>query len=143
MVASVKETLTVSEIVDIDRYSSLDRVLRVTAWVSRFVRNLRSRIGDDRTSNSSGLGRDELLEAERLWIRAVQIELIEQNNFEQLESQLRLFEEGGVLKCRGRLSESDLVEDAKYPIILPRDKRLTELIIRKCHDRIHHGPYFS
>lgn len=140
MVASVKETLAVSMVVSIDRYSSLDRVLRITAWVGRFIRNLRSMIlGDDKRISSSSLEREELLEAERLWIRAVQIELREQNNFQQLERQLQLFEEEGILKCRGRLSESDLVDEAKYPIILPKDNRLTELIINQCHVRIHHS----
>ena len=117
MVASVRESLSVSKIVSIDKYSSLERVLRVTAWISRFIRYLRSRIGSDRRVSSSGLGRGELLDAEKLWIKAAQIELRDQSNFQQLEKQLRLFEEEGILKCRGRLSESDLVEDAKYPII--------------------------
>ena len=139
MVASVRESLSVSQIVSIDKYSSLERVLRVTAWISRFIRYLRSRIGSDRRVSSSGLGRGELLDAEKLWIKAAQIELRDQSNFQQLEKQLRLFEKEGILKCRGRLSESDLVEDAKYLIILPRDHRLTELIIRKCHDRTHHS----
>ena len=139
MIASVRESLSVSKIVSIDKCSSLERVLRVTAWISCFIRDLRFRIGGDRKVSSSGLGRGELLDAEKLWVKSAQIELRDQSNFQQLEKQLRLFEEEGILKCRGRLSESDLGEDTKYPIILPRDHRLTELIIRKCHDRTHHS----
>ena len=60
-------------------------------------------------------------------VKAVQIELRDQSKFQ----------EEGILKCRGRLSKSDLVGDRKYPIIFPRDHRLTELI--KCHDRTHHS----
>ena len=43
------------------------------------------------------------------------------------------------MKCRGRLAESDLSEDAKYPIILSKDSRFTEMLIWKCHARTHHG----
>ena len=48
LIASVRESLSVSKIVSIDKYSSLERVLRVTAWISRFIRYLKSRIGVDR-----------------------------------------------------------------------------------------------
>ena len=138
MVASVKEVLAVSNIVSIEKYSVLERVLRITAWVSRFVRNLKVSVeGAERQTER--LSREELLKAERAWIKAAQAEMRKQENFQQLEKRFQLFEEDGVLKCKGRLAESDLAEETKYPIILPKDNRLTELIIRKCHDRVHHG----
>ena len=43
------------------------------------------------------------------------------------------------MRCRGRFAESDLSEEAKYPILLPREGRLTELVISYCHNKVHHG----
>jgi hypothetical protein len=39
---------------------------------------------------------------------------------------------------QGRLSNSDLEEAAREPIILPKEHWLTELIISACHKRVHH-----
>ena len=48
-------------------------------------------------------------------------------------------EEDGILRCRGRFTESDLDVDAKYPILLPKEGNLTELIIIHCHNKVHHS----
>ena len=40
--------------------------------------------------------------------------------------------------CKGRLGNSDLPFEAKFPIILPKDHRLTELIIFECHKNAKH-----
>ena len=39
----------------------------------------------------------------------------------------------------GQLNNSDLELEAQKPIILPRDHKLTEMIIIECHAKIHHG----
>ena len=44
-----------------------------------------------------------------------------------------LVEERGILKCVGQLQNSDLNIEAQRPIILPRNHRLTNLIILECH----------
>ena len=46
---------------------------------------------------------------------------------------------GGILICRGRLGNSDLDFEARTPIILPKQHRLTELIIVHCHDKVLHS----
>ena len=52
---------------------------------------------------------------------------------------MKLVEEEGILRCRGRFTESDLDVHAKYPILLPKEGQLTELIIMHCHNKVHHG----
>ena len=79
----------------------------------------------------------ELVEAEGFWIKKAQTELKEQKNYEQLSNSLRLMEEEGILRCKGRLKNSDLELSARYPIILPKDHRLTELLVRKSHSDVH------
>ena len=39
----------------------------------------------------------------------------------------------------GRLVNSDLESDVRRPIVLPRKIHLTKLIIRDCHERLHHN----
>ena len=69
----------------------------------------------------------------------MQSELRQQKTYGQLQRQLQIYENEGILRCKGRLAESDLPEEAKNPIVLPRDNRLTDMVIRKSHERVHHS----
>ena len=62
-----------------------------------------------------------------------------EEKYAQFSVSLRLKEEEGILRCQGRLKNSDLEFDNRYPIILPKDHRLTELIAPKCHEEVHHS----
>ena len=85
------------------------------------------------------LTRAELQTAQNDWVREAQNCLKQQENFEELKVKFGLIEEQGITKCVGRLSNSDLGIEAQKPIILPRDHKLTEMIVIECHARIHHG----
>jgi hypothetical protein len=59
---------------------------------------------------------------------------------EKERSQLRLFEDAlGILRCSGRLGESEMSRDAVEPIFLPRDSRLTTLLILRSHEKMLHS----
>ena len=140
MLAGVKDSkLGLGELVSIEKYSSLDRLLKVTAWIKRFLSCLKNKVEGREMQSSERLTREELLDAEKCWIKAVQCELRQQDTFKQLERQLQLYNDEGVLKCKGRLAESDLPEETRNPAVLPRENRLAELIIRKSHERVHHS----
>ena len=55
------------------------------------------------------------------------------------EKQLGLEEVDDILRCRGRLSNSDLDLETKTPIILPTDHSFTRLVIDCCHPDVMHG----
>ena len=56
-----------------------------------------------------------------------------------LQKQLGLFlDENGLLRCRGRLGIASLTEGARFPILLPKNDRLTYLIIDQSHKQILH-----
>ena len=57
----------------------------------------------------------------------------------ELAYKLTLEEHGGILRCRGRLENSDLDVDSQPPIILMKDRKLTKLLIEECHKKVHHG----
>ena len=59
---------TVSDVIDITRYSFRIKVLRVTAWVLKFVRKFKSKEGN----LDMKLEARDLREAEHVWIRDIQ-----------------------------------------------------------------------
>ena len=123
--------------IDINRFSSLGRLLRVTAWVKRFCHKIRN--GRASANLIEGpLTAAEVKEAEIEWIKEAQAMLKKAPNFEKTKIQLGIFEEGNLMFCRGRLEHSELDLGSKFPIILPKEHRLTQLIVLECHKRVHH-----
>ena len=115
-------------IIDCKRYSSLQRLLRVTAYVKWFVLDI------SRKERVTGpLSTNEIQEAEILWIKEMQGHL----KVDELEKQLGLFkDEKGIIRCRGRLGNSQTSYDPKFPSLLSRNHDVTSLIIRYCHERV-------
>ena len=61
-----------------------------------------------------------------------------EEGFKQLALNLGIVKEGDILRCKGRLGNSDLADEATMPIILPKDHKLIELICLECHETVHH-----
>ena len=59
-------------------------------------------------------------------------------NFKKYKEQLGIVSENGILVCKGRLENSDLDIEVKYPVILPKDNKFAELLVLDCHERVHH-----
>eukprot|EP00794_Sanderia_malayensis_P001248 gene1248-biopygen477 len=72
----------IGQIVDIDRYSTLNRLLRITAWVKRAVANLKGKRNKGEVKYGN-LSASEIKEAEKLWIRDVQVLLKADKDFEK------------------------------------------------------------
>ena len=134
MLTGTEVVTGISAVIDINDYSSLQRLVRVTAWVKRFLHNIRAK---ERTT-----GRLEVYElkgAENEWLISVQVDLKKQDNFKQLVGELGIKEHKGILRCEGRLLNSDLDSEARKPVILPRQHRFTRLVVEECHQRVHHS----
>ena len=137
-VASVTPKKGIATVIEINKFSRFSRLLRVSAWIMRFLKNSQStRKGTIR--NQGILQRDEIAEAERMWIEASQDELKRGKNYNETVRKLNLVDLDGLLKCYGRLENSDLDLASQQPIILPKDHRLTRLVIEECHHRTQHG----
>ncbi|XP_065068786.1 uncharacterized protein LOC135694057 [Rhopilema esculentum] len=80
----------------------------------------------------------EILSAERLWIINAQAVLKQDPKFELLKKQLGIGEQSGILRCVGRLSNSDMEFESKFPIILPKNHRFTELVVLHVHALMGH-----
>ena len=142
--SSTEEKVTVRNAIDIGRYSTLTRLLRVTAWVLRWTAVIRSRV-----TGSEDLVIDEIQEAERIWLRELQQdaypdELRQLRSGHQIAKQSKIyglspFEKDGLLKIKGRLQESDLSSEEKHPIILPTEHEYVRLLILDQHEKTSHG----
>lgn len=130
----------------VHRFSSFNRLIRVTATCKRFIFNCQ-RSSERKTGN---LTRDELISAQRLWILQTQ----RQNYYNELrqcrrdlpvDSKSKLislapFVDGnGLLRVRGRLENSMLSYDEIHPVILPPNAHFTHLITDRFHQRTMHG----
>ena len=134
---AVEKQPRLSEIIDLNRFNTLNKLLRVTSWVKRFVDNLRlKREGQDVVLEP--LSAVEIQKSEIRWIKDSQIDLQRSAGFDKARENLDIREINEVLICHGRLENSDLDLGAKYPMVLPRDNKLTELIVWDCHQRVHH-----
>lgn len=122
----------ISHIISISKYSSLNKLLRVTMYVLKFIRMLRK---------SADINEIQLrTQAETLWIQDCQSMIIADQKFDIWKKQLCLYlDSNGIWRCGGRLSNADIMYSAKYPIILSREHPLSVLIVRHAHERVFHN----
>ena len=127
----------VEKVIEIRNYSALQKLYKVTAWVQHFCFNISKRRNDRKFGP---LSLEEIVAAEREWIKAAQRELRQGANYQQLISKFGLTEDNeGMLRCKGRLEYSDLPPETREPIILPKEHQLTLLQIQQCHIRVLHS----
>ncbi|XP_062538448.1 uncharacterized protein LOC134206736 [Armigeres subalbatus] len=139
----------VSPAIPITDYSNWRRLIKVIGFILRFPDNCRRRIQGQAITNGP-LRTEELRAAENSIFRLVQRESyaaeisiltqgkqIPQNS--QLYKSTPFLDDDGVLRMRGRTSGCAFIsEEAKNPIILPRDHHVTTLIIAHYHAKYHH-----
>ena len=82
----------------------------------------------------------EFSAAERRWIREAQQMLVRDKHFPMWTRQFGLYQnDDGLWQCGGRLEHANLPVGAKHPIILPRGHYVTELIVRRVHEKVLHN----
>ena len=143
----------------IENYSSLSKLVRVTVYILRFIRNsmkyssLLNKISpvlrDFPLPSVLCITRQEVRQTKLLWSYLTQrsyyekeLETLRQGGELPRSHPLRnLYPvyKDGLIRVGGRLKHSSLAEDEKYPIILPASSKFTDLIIRYCHHLTLHG----
>ncbi|XP_065069772.1 uncharacterized protein LOC135694820 [Rhopilema esculentum] len=117
MATTIKER-GLSSLIRLKDYSSKRRLLGVTAWILRFMKNCRASKGD--RLQLKYVTTDEVKEAEERWVKVVQCEIEESANYKQLVQQLNVVKIDGVMRCKGRLQFSGLSFEVQNPALLPR-----------------------
>ncbi|XP_076660066.1 uncharacterized protein LOC143363353 [Halictus rubicundus] len=136
---------------DLDsRFSSWPKLIRVTAYIQRFVRNSRSCRSDNRKRHPGrALSASECTAAKLFWLRRIQESQFAKaisslSNGEPLppkdpiESLHPFLDETGLLRVGGRLRNSPLPHQSKHPVLLSPHP-LVRLIIEQAHARALHA----
>ena len=134
---------------DIDRFSTLQKLLRVSAYVLRFVYNYKQ---SDRNLRHTGqllpTDIDEVLQA---WIHCAQrvsfpvefsaLQSSTKNCRLPLIQQLKLFiDKHSIIRCSGRIHNAQVDTETKFPCLLPKKHPLTTLIVHHIHKtHLHTG----
>ena len=145
--SSVIQPMKKFDRLDPKNYSSLTRMHRVNAWVNRFVTN--AQIPDEKDRITGSLGPDEITAAETKVLitcqhSAFNEEIDKLKKDKPVTGKLAMLnpfiDDEGLLRSNGRLAYAEsLPWETRYPIILPTNDSLTELIIKDAHEQMQHG----
>ncbi|XP_062704268.1 uncharacterized protein LOC134286640 [Aedes albopictus] len=145
-------------LVEFNKFSKWERLLRCVAYVHRFVENLKQRYRKE-PGTEGGLTKHELQRAELTLWKLVQSDAYpdevatlryntraNKQRLERLEKRSLLaklspmMDEDGIIRIDGRTAHSDYVtHDAKYPIILAKDHTITTLLLDWYHRKFRHA----
>ncbi|CAG4984341.1 unnamed protein product [Colias eurytheme] len=132
----------------LSKYSSLRKTIRILAYIIKFI----DKIIYKKTYEYNYLTMKDLKRAREMIIRHVQDEYFFQEK-SQLSNGLPLSKKStilslnpvldstGLLRVGGRLKNSNINPEMKYPIIIPPQSKLAELIIDESHELVFHGGY--
>ncbi|XP_070068036.1 uncharacterized protein [Drosophila takahashii] len=131
----------------LDRFSRLDKALRVLAYVQRFLNRCRKAP----VSPDNQLSNREIREAERTYIilaqreeYALELRLLRSKRSIPASSPIaNLFpfiDQHGLLRACGRLTASNVLQyDERHPVLLPYSCRLSRLLVQFTHQITLHG----
>ena len=130
-----KEGKGLSGIVDLRRFSSKEKLLKVTACSFRFIKFCQQ----GKKDFSKNLEVSEILKAETEWIKEIRKTMQNEKNFDQTKRALNVIKINEILRCEGRLGNARVPFETKKPILLSARCLFTELVIMDSHKRIMHG----
>ena len=133
-------------ILSISNYSSLTRLLRITAYLSRFIHNTKN----PNARLTGILSTQEINNSLSKWVYNCQqtyfhqeVKHLQSNSRKKksLVRQLHLFlDKDGFIRCGERIHNAPLCELSKFPYLLPTKHSLTSLIINMTHvNQLHSG----
>ena len=132
-------------LLDLDKYSRLRTVFRLTAWVKRFVNNARS---SQKTHGE--LTAEELTAAEMYWVKVTQeqgfsqeLSLLKSGKELDKDSKIKdlkpFLDENSLISVGGRLQQSEFSFREQHPWVLPPKHRYTELLVQNYHEKVMHS----
>ena len=138
--STTNEPSSLDKAIVCENFSRLQRLLRVTAYVIRFVEQLKPKLKNENIPfKADELTSLEISRAEVMWIKQVQRNLTSNKAFQVWGRQFDLFLEGVVWRCRGRISNANIPYSTKHPALLCKLHHFTLLIVRDAHERVAHN----
>ena len=149
----------VESLVDVDKYSNFQKIVRIHMKVLTFVRNLKSCLKNkdpDRYAHLDCYDRDLFLEANRQVIESNQRRYFPevyhyfeskqklQKDIPNIVQQLNVFMDNhGILRVRSKVSKLKNDNFVNFPMLLHKKSRLTQLIIMDMHCKFCHAGVYS
>lgn len=148
------QSVSLTTLVDdglIERYSSYNKLIHVVAYSFRFVQNCLAK-GSGHKKLVNSLQCEELQHAKHALIKIVQLKYFKDeiynlrknkcvSNISKLKCLNPFLDELGIIRVGGRLSNSGLSSESRYPVVLPSKGNFTKLVILKVHlQNLHAGP---
>ncbi|XP_062541572.1 uncharacterized protein LOC134209590 [Armigeres subalbatus] len=147
----------VQPLIDCERFSKWERMLRATAYIYSFVDRCAMVGKQDAKPAGGSIQQKDLIRAERALWRLAQAkefaeekvvletnkassgELLKLEKSSVLRQLSPFLDDFGVIRMEGRTEASKLATyDAKFPVILPKNHRVTELLVDWYHRRFGH-----
>lgn len=134
---------------DPERFSSWSRLVRVYAWVVRFINNcqlpnVERQAGKALTAAEIRSAEDMIISETQMKNFSGEIKSLKQGN--RLPKTSRILnlnpklDEDGLMRSDSRLKYIEFVPfDVRYPVILPRKDWVTRLIVKDFHEKCKHG----
>ena len=143
---AIVDNTGLSQIINVSNHSNLTKLLLITAFVLRFIRNCRKpKINFTGAITPTELTQANLKEIQREVFTKEISNIKSQAHCPQtsrlpLVRQLRLFlDKSGLLRCGGRIHNAPTSQLAKFPYLLPTKHPFTNLIIHATHKKQLHG----
>ena len=116
-----------------EKFNSFQRLCRVTAYVFRFIGNLKNSImrKEKELILDPEITINELNYSECFWLKFAQKELINNNSkYEKLRSSLKLYkDQDDLFRSKTRLAKANnLAKLVKFPIVLPSDSYIIKIL---------------
>lgn len=129
------------------RVSSFERLIRITAWIKRFINNCK---GKQEPHSCSTLSSTELIAAKLTLLKHSQRAFYQQElsrlqnkrilpDNHPLASLSPFLDEDGVMRVGGRLQQSNLPVETTHPIILNSRSRIVQLMVEQTHRTLLHS----
>lgn len=127
------------------KYSSIHRMVRVLAYIRRFINNLKgNKISHDYISSKElNTALMILIKNEQSLYFKDEMECLQNNKCLKgsLQSLHPFLDDKGIMRVGGRLHHSDIPFSQKHQAILPKESHVTRCIIISEHERLlHAGP---
>lgn len=134
----------------LNRFSTYTRMLRVFAFISRFIANCRDKVRTRKKMKLSFLSASEIFTAEVIVIRITQMHYFRdvfhslfQNqplaNHNQLRALHPFLDSNKLIRTGGRLGLSSLAYDQRHPLVLPSKSKFVQLLIQHLHVKFFHA----
>ena len=129
------------EAIDCTKFSSLDKLLRITSYVSKFINNVKFRIGKSEVILNDEISTDEINASRITWLKYEQSFLVAESKFDKLKSSLKLFcGKDSIWRLKTRLNQLITFSYRnKFPILLRSQSHFTVQVILKIHERTYHS----